>query len=70
MGSVRELGEEDDRFKNIPSNIGSITINNPYMPIDQGQKYGLSTKQKYNICNKGLKTISVDYMLLNKVFTQ
>ena len=34
MGSVRELGEEDDRFKNIPKNIGSITINNPYMPID------------------------------------
>jgi hypothetical protein len=34
MGTIRELGDEEDRFKNIPTNIGSITINNPYMPID------------------------------------
>ena len=34
MGTIRELGDEEDRFKHIPTNIGSITINNPYMPMD------------------------------------
>ena len=65
MNTLRKL--VDDRWKNIPKQIVSLTVHNPYMPLNQGQKYPLSTKQKYD--TGGLQQICTDYMLLTKVFT-
>ena len=68
MGTIQELGDEEYRFKNIPTNIGSIIINNPYIFIDQGLKYPLSTKQKYNKESEVLIIINLDCMLLDISF--
>lgn len=32
MTSLRDM-DHDDRFKNIPKQILSITVNNPYLPV-------------------------------------